>query len=209
MLIDVAALMQTMGFLVRDQLILRILVLIGTILYASYYYFAPAVPLWHALAWSSVLATANLSLIIRILIERTTFRMSAREKRLYQSFKPLSPGEFRRLLRICSWMEVTETTVLTRQDARNDRLFYVLDGGAVVEKGRKRITLEAGCFIGEISFLLKIPATATVTVGPGAVVASWRHVDLEEVERRHPAIRVGVREIVNVDLAAKVGELND
>ncbi len=205
-LVDVAALLQAAGFLVRDQLILRLMVFSGTVLYGCYYYFAPATPLWQALGWSTVLGAANLSVIIRILIERTTFHMSAREKRLYQTFHPLSPGEFRRLLRICKWMEVTETTVLTRMDAENDRLFYVLDGSAALEKGETRFTLKPGCFIGEVSFLLKRPATATVSVGTGALVASWRHADLEEVERRYPAIRVGVREIVNVDLAAKIGE---
>ena len=206
LLIDIAALLQVAGFLVRDQLILRLLVLAGTILYGCYYYFAPETPLWQALGWAIVLGGANLSVIVRILIERTTFDMSAREKRLYEAFESLSPGEFRRLLRICTWMEVRETTVLTRIDARNDRLFYILDGTAEVEKGDTRLTVGPDCFIGEISFLLKTPATATVRVGPGALVASWSHADIEAVERRYPAIRVGVREVVNVDLAAKVGQ---
>lgn len=205
-LVDAAALLQVAGFLIRDQLILRLFVFSGTVLYALYYYFAPDVPLWQALGWSVVLGSANLSMILRIAIERTTFSMSAQDRHLYQTFRSLSPGEFRRLLRVCTWVRVSDPMVLTRIEQQNDRLFCLLEGEADVRKGTAHFTLGPGSFVGEVSFLLGTPATATVTARAGALIAIWRHDDLMRIERRHPAIRIGLREILNVDLAAKVKE---
>ena len=73
-------------------------------------------------------------------------------------------------------------------------------------KGRTGFRLQEGSFVGELSYLLKSPATATVSIGDGAVIASWRYDDLVAIERRYPSIRIAMREVLNIDLAAKVKE---
>ena len=134
-LVHLGALFYAAGLLVRDQLILRLLILTGTAFYGLYYYFGAASPLWPALAWSFVLAAANLSVIARIVIERTTLSMDLRERRLYAVFSSMSPGEFRRLLRVCAWLGPGAPIVLTREGETNQRLYYVLDGQAERDQG--------------------------------------------------------------------------
>jgi hypothetical protein len=203
-LVHLGALALAAGLLVRDQLKLRLLILCGTTFYGLFYFFGNASPLWVPLTWSFVQGAANLSVIVRLLIERTTFNMSPREKALYRAFSLLSPGEFRRLLRVCAWQDIETETDLTREDAANDRLYYILSGKAEVTKSESRFHLDEGSFVGELSYLIDAPASATVRAEPGAVVASWAHADLRRVERRHPAIQIAMREILNVDLVGKV-----
>ena len=96
-LVHIAALLQVLGLLNRDQLLLRIFVLNGSIVYICFYYFHPADPLWGAIFWSMVLSVANLYGIIRIVLERLQFNLSEDEQRFRNILGSLTPGESRAL----------------------------------------------------------------------------------------------------------------
>ena len=87
-LVHIGAMLYVIGFLIRDQLVLRLLLLTGTMFYALYYFLSG--PLWEPLLWDAVLGSANLFIICLIVIERTTFRMTADQKRLYAAFSSMS-----------------------------------------------------------------------------------------------------------------------
>ena len=59
-LIHLGALLYILGFLVRDELLLRLLVLGGSGLYILYYFLFPATPLWDAIITSLILGVANI-----------------------------------------------------------------------------------------------------------------------------------------------------
>ncbi|MEO0913667.1 MAG: hypothetical protein AAFY59_11875, partial [Pseudomonadota bacterium] len=69
-LVHLAALMQVTGYLLKDQIQLRLLLLAGNVLYGVYYVVHPDTPLWDAMGWSVVMVLSNAVLIVVILRER-------------------------------------------------------------------------------------------------------------------------------------------
>ena len=202
--VHIAAVFYVAGFLVRDQLYLRLLILLGTFCYMIYYYFVLDVPLWDALIWSAIMGAANLSIIVLIVLERTTFSMSDEELLLYDAFPGLSPGEFRKLLKITDWHAADGQTLLTVEDEAPESLFYVLYGGVRVTKQGQSFSVERPGFIGEIAYTLNRTATANTLVPIGGKYVSWPREKLKALELRYPSIRVALHETLNSDLADKV-----
>ena len=72
-LVYVAAGAQVLGYLFRDQVKLRLLLLFGTLFYVLYYALAALEPLWDAIIASSVLGLANLVGLSSLLTSRLSF----------------------------------------------------------------------------------------------------------------------------------------
>lgn len=53
-IVHIAAAFYLAGFLFRDQIMLRTLIIAGDVIYILYFFFAPQVPLWGGIFWSSV-----------------------------------------------------------------------------------------------------------------------------------------------------------
>ncbi len=206
--VHLASILYVFGFWVRDQLNLRFFVLIGTVFYIIYYYYAAERPLWSALIWSSVLGIVNLYVTIQLALERTTFRMNRDERLLYGAFSTMTPGEFRKLAEVAIWHEAGKRAQLTKENEPNQSLFYIVKGQVTVQKRGLRFAMAAGTFVGEVSYLLKSNATATVQADEQTRYIEWRHEDLVEIESRHQGIRIALREMLNADLAAKVADGN-
>ena len=204
-IVHVGATLYLVGFLFRDQIMLRIFVIAGDLVYVSYFYLAPDMPLWGGVFWSAVFTLVNVVMIARIVADRAPFRMSAEERQLFSVFGTLSPGEFRRLIRIGHLQTAIEATVLAMEDRPLDRLYYILDGDIVIEKaGRARLTIEPHVFIGEVAFLLPRPASATVTVAAGTRYMTWDSAMLCRQQIHTPALAVALSVALNKDMAAKV-----
>lgn len=204
--VHLASSLYVIGFWTRDQLMLRSLVLLGTVFYTIYYYFAAESPLWSAIIWSTILGIVNLCVTIQLALERTTFRMGRDERQLYGAFATMTPGEFRKLIDKATWHGVGQPTLLTDEDTSNKSLFYIVEGNVTLQKKGRSFTMTAGAFVGEVSYLLKSNATATAYAGGETRFIKWRHDDLAEIERRYPNIRMALREMLNADLAAKVAD---
>ncbi|MDH3664107.1 MAG: popeye domain-containing protein [Alphaproteobacteria bacterium] len=202
--VHLAALFYVLGFWARDQLILRSLVLLGTAFYILYYYLAADMPLWSAMLWSTILGVVNLYVTVQLAMERTTFRMSRDERQLYSAFSPMTPGEFRKLMSMAIWHDAEQACLLTIESRPNKSLFYIIEGSVTLQKNGRAFDMNAGKFVGEISYLLMSNATATAHAHAATRYIEWRHEDLAEIERRNPGIRVALREILNADLAQKV-----
>jgi hypothetical protein len=187
---------------------LRSFVLAATGFYITYYYNVAESPLWNAIACSAVLGVVNLYVTIQLALERTTFRMSRDERRLYGAFSTMTPGEFRKLSEKAIWHEPGKTALLTKEDQPNRSLFYIVQGHVNVQKRGLSFAMKAGTFVGEVSYLLKSVATATVHADKQARYIEWRHEDLIEIEKRHQGIRIALRDILNADLATKVADGN-
>ncbi|MEM7194085.1 MAG: cyclic nucleotide-binding domain-containing protein [Pseudomonadota bacterium] len=203
-LIHIASLLYVVAFAVSDQLLLRGLVLVATILYILYYYFVPDQPLWEPIIWSLILGAANLWVTVKIVLERTTFNLSDDEKRLYDVFSTLSPGEFRKLLGVTTWNTVQDNIVLTEEDKPVERLFYILDGTTVVSKQNREFPLDPGIFIGEVAFFLNQNASATTTLQTGGNYVYWESDTFKQLQKKNPGIRVAIYELLNRDMATKV-----
>jgi len=203
-LVHIAAVFYVAGFLVRDQLMLRMLILTGTLCYLVYYYLALDTPLWDAIFWSVVMGSANLYMILVLSFERTTFRMSDDEKRLYAAFDSMTPGEFRRVMKVAEWVDSDGTQKLTEEGQTCDRLYYVLDGTVTIQKGDRKFDIPSGSFIGEVAYFLKQEASATVTVADGGRYVALPRDKIASLEKKSPGIRVAIHSVLSTDMAAKV-----
>ena len=178
-LIHVGAMLYLICFLFRDQIALRSFAITGDLAYTAYYFTAAEKPLWEAIAWIIPNILVNIVMIYIILRDRRMTSLSDDEMSLFQNLRGLNPGQFRRLLKLGSWENTETSKILAEEGKPLDRLYYVLRGDVEVKKGDRLITVDPTVFIGELAYLRKKPATATVSVSPGSVIVSWAHHDLE------------------------------
>lgn len=203
-LIHVGAILYLVCFLFRDQIALRTFAIAGDVAYTIYYYTAASQPLWEAIFWIIPNMGINIVMIILILRDRRMTTLSDDEMSLYQNLRGISPGQFRRLIKTGHWRRIAETTILTEEGQSLDHLHYVLHGDVEVDKGGRKIMVDPAVFIGELAFLRKKPATATVKVHPGAVVVSWPHSALAAITAKDEGLNTALALLLNSDLAEKV-----
>lgn len=204
LLVWIAFVFDLFGFIARDELILRGLMLVASGFYLVYYFFVAGTPLWDALATNGALAAVNLAMIVVVIAERTTFTMSRETRDIYAHFPVFTPGQFRRLLRAAEDVRMTAPREVTRQDAPVERVWFLLAGGAEIDKNGHRARMAPGQFIGEMGFLSRRPASATVTLSPGARALAWDVDALERLLDRKPALRVALGAQFNIDLVEKL-----
>lgn len=192
------------GFLARDELKLRLMMLAANAMYLLYYYNVAETPLWDALTTNGALALVNMAMICVVIVERTTFSMTRETAELYRLFPMLSPGQFRRLLKTGRSVRPVEPQELTRAGVAPNDLYFVVDGPVTITKGDQASQIGGHIFVGEIAFLTGQPASATVTVGPGARYLQWRGDDLKRLINKSPKLRVALSAQFNDDLVNKV-----
>ncbi|MEO9461502.1 MAG: cyclic nucleotide-binding domain-containing protein [Marinomonas sp.] len=206
LLIHAGALLYIIAFIVRDELVLRLLVVIGSGLYILYYYLFPAAPLWDAIISSVIMVGANFYVIAQVILERTTFRMSDSERRLFDAFETLNPGQFRQLLKHAEWKTASseEGDVLTREGETTPALYYVVDGTIAAQKEDQRFRLPAGNFVGEIAYILGIATTATTIAPEGTRYVRWDADVLRRLSDKRPALGNALNALLTRDLAIKL-----
>ncbi|NND81657.1 MAG: cyclic nucleotide-binding domain-containing protein [Gammaproteobacteria bacterium] len=205
-IVHIAALLYVVGFMIREQLVLRLVILAGSMCYLAYYYFAMNPPLWDAMAWTTITSLANSYIIVQLILDRTTWNMSPEMRDLYSVFDTMSPGEFRRLVAAASWETGVGTTEITREGAQVNDLYYVTEGPIKITKQNSSFELPGKSFIGEVAFFLDTKASATVELGETAKFLRWNKAELEKLQQKDPGIRAALHNILNKDMAAKVAQ---
>jgi hypothetical protein len=202
-LVHVAALCQLSGFLLRDQLRLRALVMLGNALYVTYYFLLP-VPLWDAMFWSAAIGTTNLVMIAVIARRRSGHAITDDALRVFATFRGMEPGDFRALMALGKIVAADAPTVLTTIGVKNDRLFYVIEGAIEIRRADRLVETRGPMFIGELGYLLDRPASATVTLAPGGRYAVWESTALRRLAARRERIALCLDRVFNRDLALKL-----
>lgn len=205
-IVHVGALFYLAGFLFRNQILLRGLIIAGDLVYIAYFFLAPATPLWGAIFWSSLFMAVNFWMIGLILAEQMHFRLSPTERQLFDALEDLTPGQFRQLLRLAHEGTADAAMVITGEGRPLDSLYFVLTGPIGIAKRGSRAVLDAGTFIGEIAFLLDRPATATVTLERGCHYFLWPAAALKQAMEAKPALGHSLRAAMNRNLAMKVAQ---
>jgi CRP-like cAMP-binding protein len=205
-IVHVAALLFLLGFLSRDQFILRGLVLLGDLLYVLYFYFAPDEPLWGGIFWSAMFAIANVAMLWLIFLDEVQFSLRADERKLFDLLVDLTPGQFRKLLKAGRQEVAAAPLVVTRENEPSNELYFIIDGRIAIGKGGHRTVSDGKTFIGEIAFLLGRPATATVTLEPGCHYCVWDSKALHAVLNGNSALRTALSAAMNRKLAEKVAQ---
>jgi hypothetical protein len=202
-LVHVGAILYIVCFLFRDQIYLRLFAVLGDLVYAFFYYGTVADPFW-AMIYSLISMAINIVMMILIWRDRSTTTLSDRDMQLYQSFTGMSPGDFRRLLKLGKWQTADKPALLTEAGQPVSLLHYIVSGEVDIDKAGRSIPISGKHFIGEIAYLQKMPATATVTAKPGCTFVSWSHDDLAKVTSKSDGLRQSLNGILSNDLASKV-----
>jgi hypothetical protein len=203
-LIHLGALCYLVCFLFRDQLWLRVFAVVGDVIYTAFYFTAADVPLWSAIIYSALNVVINFVMIALILNDRRMTALADNDLRLYQQFKGMTPGDFRRLCKIGTWQKADDDHVLTTEGSTLQQLYYVVEGEVEVKKGDRKIPVKSGIFIGEVAYLKNTPASATVVAKAGAHYISWSHDELKKIVSRHESLKQSLGNLMSADLALKV-----
>ena len=204
LLVYIAFVFDILGFLARDELRLRILLLASGLLLTTYYFVVAEEPLWDAIVTNGMIDLVNFTMICVVIHERSTLAMPAATVAIYERFSMMTPGQFRKVFRAGRLKTAAQDETLAVEGAALPRLFYVLDGEVEVEKHGARTPIGQNVFVGEIAFLHDVPATATVRIRAGSRYLEWSHEDLNALTDRHPAIRTALLAHLNLDLSRKV-----
>ena len=193
-----------LGYLLINQVMLRLVLLLGTALYIAYYSNAAEAPLWGAIYASMLTGTANLIGLASLLYSRSRHAVPRRHRPLYASFGHIPPGDFAQIMRHAQHQTTTAPRILTQENARPGQLSYLCRGTARVEKKGMRFDLPEGVFVGEVAYLLDSPASATVTVDAGAELLVWDRAVIARAGKRNPRFRLALETAISHDMARKV-----
>lgn len=203
-IMHLASLLAVAALALRNQLRLRAVLLVSTFLNLLDHALALEGPLWNSLVWDAVTLTVNIWVMGQIILDRTHVGLSAEEERLFQAFGSLSPGEFRRIVKLARWGTTDEAKVLTTEGVRPDHLFYILEGEILLAKAGRETRLAAQTFIGEVAFVKERTASATVTLQPGARYLVWSTAQLRQYFAKKQSLRVAMIRLLSADMAMKV-----
>jgi hypothetical protein len=203
-LVLIAGAIQAAAMLFRNQIMLRCILILGTILYICYYLTIVAPPLYEAAFISAAIGLSTFYGLIRLLLDRSQILLSTDMLPIYHAMGAIQPGQFRRLMRLGQHQKLTTETVLTQEGVIPDKLYFVTSGTLVAEKGASIFTLHGPMFIGEIAYISGMPASATIKASAGAELVEWKCVALQRETRRKPALGLALEARLARDLAAKV-----
>jgi len=200
----VAVTLQILGFLLRDQVSLRLLVLAGSAFYVLYYLVVADRPLWDAIVGTTAIAAANLLGLMALLLSRARFSVPEAQRDLLDALRPLEPGLFRRLMRVGELVRAEAARPMTEEGAAPDALWFVAEGRIGLDKFGESVEIEGPCFIGEIAWLQGVPATASTRLLPGATAVRWPCGPLRQATRRSPRLATALEALIAQDMARKV-----
>ncbi len=148
----------------------------------------------------------NLVLVLLILFERTTWRMSADDRAMYLNFPTLTPGQFRRLRRIMRRETVGPNTPLTLEGMPVDDLMLVYSERIEIEKAGASFPIAGPAFVGEIALLTGNASSASVHLPEGGTVVRIPLEVLSARMARTPSLANAMFALFGKELARKLAD---
>ncbi len=203
-LVHAAALSHVVGYVARDQLRLRLLLLLGNALYFLYYWRHPDTPLWDAMFWSMVMIVSNTGVIAMMIRDRRGPGLSLEEAAIFGKLGGLSERSFRKLHKQSATMHADGPTPLIAAGQIPDKLYFLLLGDVEITWGDQRRQRSGPCFLGEVSILLNQPAIASVTALEGAEWLEISRPDLARLTARDMTLDQELNRLLSRDIASKL-----
>jgi len=169
-LIALAGGLFTLGYLIINQMLLRIMILAGSLAYIAYYWTVADAPLWGAIYTTCIMMAANLIGMASLLLRNASFSIPRGFDDIYPSFAPLLPGDFRALMRLCKRKTFDKETTISREAAPQDSIYFIVHGLPRATKLGTTFQLAERIFVGEVAYLTGKGASATTIVPAGTEV---------------------------------------
>ncbi len=206
LLVNLGYVLMLCGFLVRDILWLRGLLILAQTSLALYGLGIDRLPM---AIWNALFVVINTVWVLRILKERRPVRIPDALRDLYSPhFAALTPQEFLQLWAAGRPMTVTDGPLIREGETPRD-LFLIVDGKALVERSGESLgTLGRGRFLADMSFLTGHPASADVRAAGVLLVHAWPQEALRAWKTEKPALYMKLQGVLGADLAAKIRDAN-
>ena len=203
--IHIANVMYLASYLVRDILWLRCLTIVAGLVLMPFYFSREPV-LWASVGWISVFTLINLYQIYQLLLERRPVSLTRDEQQVHaRSFPALTPRQFKKLLAIATWEQAQPSACLIHENKPLERMLLIHAGRLSVETdGAALATLEAGAFVGEMSFLTGQAPQASVFAREDTTYVCWPVADLHAFLQAQPDIRAIWQRVIGTDLVCKL-----
>lgn len=187
----------------REMLSLRILALVAAVTIIPYYVLQPTV-LWPPLLWSGVYGLVHSYHIVVLLLQRRPVELTPDEERLHaMSLSSLERGEFKRVMRFCTWRDAAPGT---RFETGSDTVLLLMEGRVdAVLHGDRVSAFEPGDLLG-IAFALAGAPGLELEAATPVRVASWSRAQLEAEMEKSPNIDLAFGSLLKKDLVSKVIE---
>ena len=197
------------SMLMRTLLWLRIFVIASAVLGISYSVFILSDPV--STFWETCLIVVNVAQLLLANWRNLRARFSDDERTLVGRHLPgLSRGEARALLDAGTWHRLEDGAPMTTEGVAVDHLSYLAQGAASVEVGGVCVShCREGDFIGEMTALTGLPATATVRAEGECLVWRIEAGRLRAVLRTRSALEREVDAAFARNYREKILQMND
>lgn len=199
-----AGLIYIVGLLIIDQLVLRCMLLVGSVFYVWYYATVNGEPMWAAIVTNLAISSANAIGLGLLLLRNSKLSIPHRHADIYEMFSILPPGDFRKLMSAATRSEVAHEFRMTVEGEPVRTLYFVLRGEVTAAKRGETFPLPAGIFLGEVGYLTGNAASATTTLDAGGELIQWDVATLKRMCARSPRFNLALDAAISKDLAAKV-----
>jgi hypothetical protein len=182
------------SFMVKDILWLRLLSVCASLCSIFYNLNVAANPLWVPVCWNLFFISLNFYHMAKIIYGNRKITLSNKELELYQmSFPQLNLMEYSKLIRLGEWKNAAAGEIIINETQAVEDLLMIYNGRVdIIVKNELAETkvneLKDGQFIGEMSFLSKQVASATVKAVLPTEYISWKQSLLKELMARNPAL---------------------
>ena len=203
-LIFMAGGLYTIAYLIIHQMRMRMVIMAGSLAYIGYYWSVADAPLWGAIYTTLMMMAANLIGMASLYLRNASFSIPRGFDDIYPHFNPLLPGDFRALMRLCDRKVLDKDTVLTREGAPQDAVYFIIHGIPTVTKLGTSFPLAERVFVGEVAYLTGKGSAATTSVPAGSEVLAWNLAKLRRAAVRRPQLKLALDAVISQDLARKV-----
>ena len=113
---------------------------------------------------------------------------------------------FKKILKIADWFDGPSAEQITTEGEIPERLYFIIDGEALIARDSKEFLVGPNVFIGELAYLIKKPATATVKLTDKAMGISWKTSSITKLLAANPQMKIAFDGLLNQDLASKLAK---
>ncbi|MCW8924997.1 MAG: cyclic nucleotide-binding domain-containing protein [Xanthomonadales bacterium] len=197
-----------LAFLMTSMQKLRLLIVLSSTAYAVYYFYYPAEPLWLDVGAELALVLINGLMMFYLVWSNSRIRFNQHEQFLYEhEFADLTKVEFSQLLKISEWHLEAKGFVYAVKGQPLTDIYYLVSGHTEAElPDGSTVKVPGGSVIGEVSYRLGCPASATVTGTEACMCLRWDQDELQALCNKTPNIKRAVDHVLSSHMARKLSE---
>lgn len=203
---NLAFLLTTFAFMVRDLIRLRLISIVSSSIWILYL-FSKSEVLWISVFWNCVFITVNVTHIALFIAETRRVGLSEKDRELRRRMFPsLAVSDFKRLMANARWVSYAAGELITEAGKNTENVTLIVHGSVRVDVGHGLSSgYGAGHFIGEVSFFQSsVIASATVTALEPLHCLVWRQDRLRKLLDGNPSMRSEFNAIMTGELAHKL-----